>query len=271
MQIEVEKEFLISIDKPSVFVLILKPKKDYEILGATCSEWVSDATKGFSSAVVEYDGSDIATFAKKYTNDASYIVVLSGALPLLTSGAFSGLVDYCLFKNVNACKFWGGAVFNTKYLRTTNNVFYDSIYSQNEEDFYVVENATQRNHAFEILRNRIIEFHMQNGVDIKNCKNVVIEKYVDIEPNTTILGGNTLKGYTKIEKGVILKENNIVADSRIGASSCVAESVIEGSDIGKDCIIMPYSHIEKCTLGNNVVVSGNTSLSGRKIKDNRKI
>lgn len=271
MQIEVEKEFLISIDRPSVFVLILKPKKDYEILGATCSEWVSDATKGYSSAIVEYDNSDIVTFAKKYANNASYMIVLSGALPLLTSKVFSDLVEYCLFKNVNACKFWGGAVFNTKYLRSTSKVFYDSIYSQNEESFYIVENATQRNHAFEILRNRIIEYHMQNGVDIKNAKNVVIEKYVDIESGTTVLGGNTIKGFSKIKSGAILKENNTIIDSQIGSSSCVAESVIEKSDIGKDCIIMPYSHIAECTIGNNVVVSGNTSLSGRKIKDNRKI
>lgn len=271
MQVEVEKQSLKIKIKPNIFVLVLQSKKDYEILGCKCSQWTIDAVNNYNYALVEYDNSDLFDFAKKHIIGADYIVLLSSNMPLLTKTSFNNLIEYCVFKSVKACKFWGGAVYNVDYLKSSKTVFYDSVYSQNEDQFYIVENATQRNHVTEILRNRIIDFHLKNGVDIKNTKNVVIEKYVDIQSGVVIESGNVLKGNTYIGKNVIFKENNTVIDCVVGENTCIAHSVVEKSTIGKDCIIMPYSNVTDSVLGDNVIVTGNTSLNRRKIRDNRKI
>lgn len=271
MQVEIERQTLKIKIKPNIFVLVLKDKKDYEILGCKCSQWVVDAVSTCNYAIVDYDGSELFEFAKKHTNNADYVVLVSANMPLLTKSTFLALVDYCVFKGVSACKFWGGAVYNVEYLKSTKTVFYDSVYSQNEDQFYLVENITQRNYATEVLRNRIIDFHLKNGVDIKNTKNVVVEKYVDIQSGVVIESGNTIKGESVIKRNVLLKENNTLNNSIVGENTCIAHSVIENSIIGKDCIIMPYSSVSQSTLGNNVVVSGNTTICRRKIRDNRKI
>lgn len=271
MQVEIEKQTLKINIKPNILVLLLKGKKDYEILGCKCSEWVVDAVKDFTYSIVEYDDTDLFNFAKRHSNNVDYIVLLLANMPLLTKNTFSGLIEYCLYKNVNACKFWGGAVFRNEYLKSAKTVFYDSVYTQNEDQFYLVENTTQRNYALDVLRNRILQMHLNNGVDIKNIKNVVIEKNVDVESGVCIESGNIIKGITKLYKGVILKENNVLTDCIIGENTCLVNSVIDNTTIGKDCIIMPYSNITNSQIGNNVVVTGNISMNGRKIRDNRKI
>lgn len=271
MQVEIEKQTLKIKIKPNILVLVLKCGKDYDILGCKCSEWVVDAVSDYNYLVVEYDNSDLFQFAKKYANGVDIVVLLSANMPLLTKNTFSNLIDYCIFKDIKACKFGGGAVYNVSYLNTAKSVFYDSVYSQNEDQFYIVENITQRNFATEILRMMIIDFHLKNGVDIKNIKNVVVEKFVDIQCGAIIESGNVIKGNTHIDKNVILKENNTINDSVIGANTCIAHSVIESSTLGKDCIIMPYTSLTECVVGNNVIIMGNVSLKGRKIKDNRKI
>lgn len=271
IEFEFEKQLLKIDTKPSIFVLILKGTDNYNILGCDCSDWVIDAVNDYNYAVVKYDKTDLVEFAKKHTNASNYVVLLSENMPLLTKTAFNNLVDYCVFKGVKACKFRGGAVFDVEYLKSNNNIYYDSVYSQNEDVFWVVETVEQRNYALDVLKSRIINFYINNGVDIKDFTNVLIEKNVDIERGVQIFSGNVLKGNTYIGKNVILKENNTITNSAVGGNSCIASSVIDNSTIGCDCIVMPYSHIDGCTIGNNVVVSGNVSLANRKIKDNKRV
>lgn len=271
IDVKLETKKLKTIDDNSIIIVVLKTKKSFELLGCDCCDWVIDAVKKHSYAVVDYDGGDIVDIAKKSTFSSKYVMFLTSNMPLLTENDIDRLIEYCLIKRVKACKFWGGAVFESEYISKTTSVFYDSVYTQNEENFYIVENAAQRKHAHEVLRNRIIDFHLGKGVDIKNCKNVVIEKNVVIGTGTTVYGGNTIKGNSAVCKNVILKENNIIVDSLLGDNSCVSSCVVENSKIGRDTIVMPYCNIKNCEIGNNVIVSANTSIENKKIKDNRKI
>lgn len=268
---QLEKEILIEQNTSSVFVIIVKDKKEKEILGSLVSEWVADAVKDFSSIIIERDKEDTLEVAKKYLTNSTYTLVLSGNLPLLTKDVINHLVEYATFKKVDACKFMGGGIYNTDYLKHAKSIFYDSVYAENDDCFYFVENAKQMGYATEVLRNRIIDFHISNGVFFKNIKNTIIEKNVVIKKGVVIDSGNTIKGNTVINEGCIIKENNIIENSIISENTCVANSTIVNSKIGDDCIIMPYSNINNCNIGSNVVVFGNISLLNKNIKDNRKI
>lgn len=254
-----------------VFVIVVREKNEKEILGAKSSDWVIDAVKGYSSILVEKNNDDIIECAKRYLTNSLFTIVLSGNLPLLTKAVIDRVIDYSLFKKVKACKFMGGGAFNSEYLRQAKNIFYDSVYLHDDDAFYLVENTKQLRYATDVLKNRILDYHMSNGVVFKNVQDVLIEKDVVVERGVVIDAGNSIKGNSIISEGAIIKTNNTISNSRIGKNVCVSNSNIEDSVIGDESIIMPYTSINKCTLGKNVVVYGNMCLINKCVKDGRKI
>ena len=265
IDLETQKQ-QIKTQQNSVAVLILNEGKGYVLLGKPMINWVVDAVKNYTCVCAEYKCEDVVQFSKTHAVDCTYLVVLSDKLPLLTPESVSKLIDYCVFKNTNACKFSGGYVFKYEYLKSTNNIFVDSVYIQNEECFYLVENKRMCTYASEVLQNRIFQKHISAGVDIISTKNVEIQPDVEIEAGVTIFKGNTLKGNTVIKKGVILKENNIIEDSVIEDDVCVCGSTITNSKVGAGSFIMPYCNIDNSIIGKNCTIKSGTVLIKQRIK-----
>ncbi len=263
--VEVQKHTIKS-PKTDIAVLILNENKGYNLLNKPMIKWVLNALKDYTCVCADYKGEDVVKFAKQNGVACEYLVVIADKLPLLTPQVFNKLIDYCLFKSVNACKFSGGYVFKKVYLDKIDNIFVDSVYIQDEEFFYLVENKKMCSYAREVLQNRIIQHHINNGVEILNTKNVEIEPEVEIAEGVTIFKGNTLKGNTIIEKGVILKENNVIEDSFIGEDACVCNSTLVNSKIGAGTIIMPYCNIENSKIGKNCTIASGTVLNKQNIK-----
>ena len=65
-------------------------------------------------------------------------------------------------------------------------MFAPQTYYFNEEEFIQTVNFKQLDFVAEILKNRIIEFHMNNGVYIENQNNTIIEANVSIGKNAKI-------------------------------------------------------------------------------------
>ena len=62
-------------------------------------------------------------------------------------------------------------------LKSQENLLVDSIYTQNADDFYLVENKSQFTYAFKILSERINNFHINNGVEILSPTSTYIEPF----------------------------------------------------------------------------------------------
>jgi bifunctional UDP-N-acetylglucosamine pyrophosphorylase/glucosamine-1-phosphate N-acetyltransferase len=124
-----------------------------------------------------------------------------------------------------------------------------------------------------IARERVLEKHLENGVDIPFSDGIVIGTDVQIGPNTIILPGTILKGETTI--GVDCEigphsylENAVVGDGCKVQSSYVDSSTLEsGVKIGPMSNVRPGSHIHNgAKIGDfveikNSVIGENTAVS----------
>lgn len=268
MEVLLEKQTKqIKSNDESVVVLILNENKKYTILGKDMIDWVAQAVSNFSCVCADYNGEDILKFTKSFSFKHNYIVVLFDKIPLITKNTINHLIEYCKFKNIKACKLSGGYVFNGAYLNASENLYYDSVYLQNQEDFYLVENKKNLSFVRDVLQQRILNKHIQNGVEILNTKNVEIEPDVVLGKNVVIYKGNTIKGNTIVQDGVILKENNIIEDCVIAKDCCICGSTLKKCKLGHSTIVMPYCNLENCMIGEECTITSNLNLINKKIKN----
>ncbi len=267
MQTQTLKVVLNNVDFNSMMFIVVEGDNSANVLGRTMTEWVMSALSGYSAISVKIKDFKLDDI-KKYLSDSKYTIILFNNLILLTSDDIKRLVDYVVFKGVKACKFSGGYAFETEYLKKAKEVFYDSVYYQDAQDFYMVEDKKQLAYATEILQERIIAGHLANGVDVRSS---YIEADVKIGKGTMIFNGNVIKGHTIIGNNVILKEKNVIENCVIGDECCVSGSTLLNSKLEEGVFVKPYCYIEKSELRKNCILDSGIELVGRKTRPNSKI
>jgi bifunctional UDP-N-acetylglucosamine pyrophosphorylase / glucosamine-1-phosphate N-acetyltransferase len=111
--------------------------------------------------------------------------------------------------------------------------------------------------AERLLRARIAEDHMRNGVTIVDPDSTFIDAGVEIGQDARIEPWTVLAGSTVVAQDAVIGPSAEVRDSRIGPRTRVWSSVVEGSTVAEDVQIGPYSHIRpgcqigpRCRIGN---------------------
>ncbi len=107
------------------------------------------------------------------------------------------------------------------------------------------------------MQGRINEFHMRNGVTIKDPKNTYIDSDITIGRDTVILPGTVLKGNTVIGEDAVVGPNSEVKDCTIGDRTVLRQSVAHDSFIGADVQIGPFAHIRPASNIGDEVKIGN--------------
>ena len=79
--------------------------------------------------------------------------------------------------------------------------------AEDSDEFLGVNSKLQLAQAMKIMKKRINEYHMINGVTITDPENTYIGKDVEIAPDTIIYPGCMLEGKTKIGKSCIIGPN----------------------------------------------------------------
>ena len=106
-----------------------------------------------------------------------------------------------------------------------------------------INSRSQLAEAEEILRERINQKHMENGVTFIDKNSIYIGTDVIIGKDTIIYPNNIIEGKTIIGEDVTLYQNNRISSSKIGNETIVESSVILDSTIGKASKIGPFSYI----------------------------
>lgn len=135
-----------------------------------------------------------------------------------------------------------------------------------------VNSRAQLAEAEAILRKRINEFHMENGVTLIDPLTTYIGADVVIGNDTIIYPNNTLEGKTILGKGVLLHPNNRIENSVIEDEVTIASSVILCSKVGKKTTVGPFAYIrpdsvigEHVKVGDFVEIKKSTIGNGTKI------
>lgn len=117
----------------------------------------------------------------------------------------------------------------------------------------------------QIAARRVIEKHLDNGVEFVSTDGVLIMPEVEIEADTVILPGTILKGNTVIGNGCRIGPQTLIEDSVVGddttinASQCYQSKVHSHVKIGPYCHIRPNSEImDHVKIGDFVEVKNST-------------
>lgn len=216
------------------------------VLGKSMQEWLALACEGLDYSFAVYDGkSDILEVVRNNMRDSEYTLVLFSDTPLLRKKTVEEILDYCFIKNVSVCKLTRGYVFSNDFIKNATSLYTAQPQYFDEEDFMTVYNYKQLMMIEEIMKNRVLSFHMKNGVRIIDGGSVTIDADVTIESGVVIHPGNRIYGKTFIAKNSELFAGNIIKDCYIGESSRIEYSVVKNAEVPAFSNIGPFEKIIK--------------------------
>ena len=122
-----------------------------------------------------------------------------------------------------------------------------------------------------VMRRRINQKHMVNGVSFVNPDATYIDVDVEIAPEVQVEANVTLKGQTKIGAETILTNGTYIVDSVIGERTVITSSMIEESSVADGVTVGPYAHIRPgSSLAKDVHVGNFVEVKGSSIGENTK-
>lgn len=139
------------------------------------------------------------------------------------------------------------------------------------EEIFGINSRLQLAEAEKIMRKRINNSHMANGVTIIDPDNTYIDNDVEIERDTIIYPGAIIEGKTSIGEDCIIGQNSRIIDSRIGNNVEIQISTIIESRIDDNAHIGPYAYLRpNSDIGKNVKIGDFVEVKNAKIDDNSK-
>lgn len=124
-----------------------------------------------------------------------------------------------------------------------NNELVAAYITEDFEETLGVNDRVALSEAERIMRRRINEGHMRNGVTITDPANTYIDRDVVIGKDTVILPGTMITGGTVIGEGCRIGPNSEIHNCEINHNSNIRQSAAHESSIGSNVKIGPFAHI----------------------------
>ncbi len=139
------------------------------------------------------------------------------------------------------------------------------------EELMGVNARIELSKAEKIMRKRINEGHMVNGVTLIDPENTYIDQEVKIGKDTIIYPGNIISGKTSIGEDCIIGANCRIEKAIIGDNVQVQTSTIIESRVGNNTTVGPYAYLRpKSNIGENVKIGDFVEVKNATIEDGSK-
>lgn len=126
--------------------------------------------------------------------------------------------------------------------------------------------------AEELMRARINEKHMRNGVTIINPTATYISADAVIGQDTVIQPGTMIEGKTVIGEDCVIGPNSQIVNSQIGNGTSIHTSVVRDSVVAVDTAIGPFANIRPFSeIGSHVKIGNFVEVKKSKLGDETKI
>ncbi|MCL2675050.1 MAG: hypothetical protein FWE84_00430 [Firmicutes bacterium] len=245
---------------------------DIELLGKTMLEWVTLALReDFVAALPFSDTVTLPKLLRPHLTDAEFTVVLFSDTPLITRKTVLDAVHDLDRMGENVLRMTRGYVFKTAYLRSADKVYAGDHRFFDEEDFLTAFSFKQAAMVGDMLKARILSYHLAQGVQIIDPATTRIGCDVVIGRGCVIHPDNTIGGKTVIKDEVKLLCGNIIENSVIDKGCVVEKSVIRGSLVGANTEVGPFAHLRPgsrigagCRIGNFVEIKNSVLGAGTK-------
>jgi bifunctional UDP-N-acetylglucosamine pyrophosphorylase/glucosamine-1-phosphate N-acetyltransferase len=111
------------------------------------------------------------------------------------------------------------------------------------EEVSGVNNRSQLAYVSGLLRHRVCERWMSEGVSIVDPRTTYIDTTVAIEGDATIHPFTFLEGTTRIAEGAEIGPQARIVDSDIGPGATVSFAVVRGSEVGPRASVGPFASL----------------------------
>lgn len=253
-QVEVSYEeradfIVLAVNNPAFKVST--PTFEIDIYGKTMLEWVKSVCENEPKVKEVEIKHSVLDEIKPLLGEGEITVVLYSDAPLITKNTVSEAISFLVNRGLNVCKLTHGYIFKTEYVKRAFDIFLTETHYFNEEDFLIASNFKQLALISEIARNRILSYHMNNGVHIVDPSSTFIGCNVKIGKDVIIHPGNIIYGNMEIGDNVKLFSENLIGDGVIMSGSTVLMSRVKKSVIEKNVKIV-YSSVDKSFIGEGV-------------------
>ena len=140
------------------------------------------------------------------------------------------------------------------------------------EETLGVNDRVALSQAETIMRERIAEKHMRNGVTIINPASTYISADAIIGSDTILQPGVIIEGASEIGEDCLIGPNSHIMDSKIGHRTSVHSSVVSKSVIGEDTAVGPFAHIRPDSeIGNEAKIGNFVEIKKTKLGNQSKV
>src|SRR5918999_6346368 len=167
----------------------------------------------------------------------------------------------------------GGELYLTDVLETIGRRSRAVTYRlKNPEEANLVNDRSQLARAEEILRRRILDAHMRDGVTVRDPVSTHIEASVQIGRDTVILPGTFLRGNTRIGSDCMIGPSADLLDTVVADGASVEHSVGRGAQVGEGASVGPYAFLRPGTvLGPEVKVGAYCEVKNTRVGRGSKV
>jgi len=135
-----------------------------------------------------------------------------------------------------------------------------------------INSRLQLSQGEKIMRNRINNKHMENGVTLIDPDTTYISGDVIIENDTIIYPNNVIEGNTIIKEGTIVYPNSRIVNSIIGNDVTIQCSVILEAEIGDNTTVGPFAYIRpESVIGSHARIGDFVEIKKSVIGDGTKV
>ena len=126
--------------------------------------------------------------------------------------------------------------------------------------------------AERLMRIRIAEKHMRNGVTILSPEQTIISSEAVIGQDTVLYPGTIIEGATVIGEDCQIGPNAHLVDSEIGHSTKVHSSVVLQSSVGNETAVGPFAQIRpESKVGDDVKIGNFVEVKKSTIGDHSRL
>lgn len=142
---------------------------------------------------------------------------------------------------------------------------------EDENEIHGVNSRRQLAFNDKLMRERINNFHMENGVTLINPDNTYIEEGVEIGKDTIIYPGVNIEKASKIGSNCIIRSGTRIVNSTIKDKVEIESSLIEDSKVDDKATIGPNAHLRPDSrIGKKVNIGNFVEVKNAKIGDGSK-
>jgi bifunctional UDP-N-acetylglucosamine pyrophosphorylase/glucosamine-1-phosphate N-acetyltransferase len=110
-----------------------------------------------------------------------------------------------------------------------------------------VNDRAQLAAAEAVLRRRVNERWMREGVTMSDPDRTYIDSSVELEPDVRLLPGTILEGRTVVGAGSVIGPDSHLVDTIVGERAVVRQSVALEAEIGDEATVGPFAHLRPGT------------------------